>query len=76
MTVTTATKLDWVDFWENEMPTEPIVMTPKELRELRDSIIECIEVAFSVWGDDEGLRFEERAICGIVSDCFVDRGIL
>jgi len=75
MTVTTATKLDWVDFWENEMPTEPTSMTPQELRELRDSIIESIEVAFAIWGDGS-LDFEERAICGIVSDSFLDRGIL
>ena len=71
--VTEATSQDWTDFWENSMPTTVESLTVDQARQLRDEIIEQVEVAFAIWGDYE---FEERAICGIINDAFLDKGIL
>ena len=65
---------DWEDFWTNEMESEEIVMNIDQLRKLREDIVEQIQVAFSVWGEGSG-SFEERSICCIVEETFLDNGI-
>ena len=45
-----------------------------EARQLRDEIIEQIEVAFAIWGDED--CFEQRAISSLISDSFVDKGVM
>ncbi len=56
------------------MEPEEIVMDIDQLRKLREDIVEQIQVAFSVWGEESG-SFEERSICCIVTETFLDNGI-
>ena len=65
---------DWEDFWTNTMEFEEIIMDIDQLRKLREDIVEQIQVAFSVWGEESG-SFQERSICCIVTETFLDNGI-
>ena len=71
--ITEATTADWVDFWENEMPPEPVSLDAKQLASLKEEILEQVSIAASVW---DWTEFEENALCSLISDIFVDRGIL
>lgn len=74
MTITTATPADWVDFWENEMPTD-VDMNQEQIAAMlsvSENIQEMIEVAGELW---ELSDFEVNALCGIVSDAFAEKGI-
>ena len=71
MTTTEATTEDWVDFWENE--TEPVCLDAKQLVSLREEILEQVGIAASIW---DWTEFEENALCSLIGDIFVDRGIL
>ena len=82
MTVTEATQQDWTNFWE-ESPMATIQiqetkvqehLTINEARSLRDEIIEQIEIAFAVWGDED--CFEQTALTALVADSFLDKGVL
>ena len=77
MTVTEATQQDWTNFWE-ESPMQTIqiqeTITVDEARSLRDEIIEQIEIAFAVWGDED--CFEQTALTALVADSFLDKGVL
>ena len=80
MTVTEATQQDWTNFWE-ESPMATIQiqetkekLTLNEARILRDEIIEQIEIAFAVWGDED--CFEQTALTALVADSFLDKGVL
>ena len=77
MTVTEATQQDWTNFWE-ESPMATIqiqeTLTINEARSLRDEIIEQIEIAFAVWGDED--CFEQNALTALVADSFLDKGVL
>ena len=77
MTVTEATQQDWTNFWE-ESPMATIqiqeTLTINEARSLRDEIIEQIEIAFAVWGDED--CFEQTALTALVADSFLDKGVL
>ena len=77
MTVTEATQQDWTNFWE-ETPMATIqiqeTLTINEARSLRDEIIEQIEIAFAVWGDED--CFEQTALTALVADSFLDKGVL
>ena len=74
MTITTATSADWVDFWENEMPTT-VEMNQEQITAMlsvSEQIQEQIEIAGELW---ELSDFEVTALCGIVADAFADQGI-
>jgi len=77
MTVSEATQQDWTNFWE-ETPMATIqiqeTLTINEARLLRDEIIEQIEIAFAVWGDED--CFEQTALTALVADSFLDKGVL
>jgi|TARA_B100000035_G_scaffold181599_1_gene154973 hypothetical protein len=74
MTITTATSADWVDFWENEMPTT-VEMNQEQITAMltvSEQIQEQIEIAGELW---ELSDFEVTALCGIVADAFAEKGI-
>ena len=74
MTITTATPADWVDFWENEMPSN-VEMNQDQISAMLtvcENIQEQIEIAGELW---EMSDFEVNALCGIVADAFADQGI-
>ena len=74
MTVTAATTADWVDFWENEMPSQ-VEMNQEQIAAMlsvSEQIQEQIEVAGELW---EMTDFEITALCGIVADAFAEKGI-
>jgi hypothetical protein len=74
MTVTAATTADWVDFWENEMPSQ-VEMNQEQITAMLsvcEQIQEQIEIAGELW---EMSDFEVTALCGMVSDAFADKGI-
>ena len=74
MTITTATAADWVDFWENEMPSQ-VEMNQEQITAMLtvcEQIQEQIEIAGELW---ELSDFEVTALCGIVADAFADQGI-
>ena len=78
MTVSEATQQDWTNFWEDQSPMATIqiqeTLTINEARSLRDEIIEQIEIAFAVWGDED--CFEQNALTSLVADSFLDKGVL
>ena len=78
MTVSEATQQDWTNFWEDQSPMQTIqiqeTLTIREARSLRDEIIEQIEIAFAVWGDED--CFEQTALTALVADSFLDKGVL
>ena len=74
MTIIAATSSDWVDFWENEMPTT-VEMNQDQIAAMltvSENIQEQIEIAGELW---EMSDFEVTALCGIVADAFADQGI-
>jgi len=74
MTITEATTADWVDFWENEMPTT-VEMNQEQITAMlsvSEQIQEQIEIAGELW---ELSDFEVTALCGIVADAFAGQGI-
>ena len=74
MTITTATPADWVDFWENEMPTN-VDMNQEQISAMltvSENIQEQIEIVGELW---EMSDFEVTALCGIVADAFAEQGI-
>ena len=74
MTITNATAADWVDFWENEMPSN-VEMNQEQILAMlsvSENIQEMIEVAGELW---ELSDFGVTALCGIVSDAFAEKGI-
>jgi len=74
MTITAATPADWVDFWENEMPSN-VEMNQDQIAAMLtvcENIQEQIEIAGELW---EMSDFEVTALCGIVADAFADQGI-
>ena len=74
MTITAATPADWVDFWENEMPTN-VEMNQEQIAAMltvSENIQEQIEIAGELW---EMSDFEVTALCGIVADAFAEQGI-
>ena len=74
MTVTDATTADWVDFWENKMPTT-VEMNQDQIAAMltvSENIQEQIEIAGELW---EMSDFEVTALCGIVADAFAEQGI-
>ena len=74
MTVTAATTADWVDFWENEMPSQ-VEMNQEQITAMLsvcEQIQEQIEIAGELW---EMSDFEVTALCGMVADAFAENGI-
>jgi len=74
MTIIAATSSDWVDFWENEMPTT-VEMNQDQIAAMltvSENIQEQIEIAGELW---EMSDFEVTALCGIVADAFAEKGI-
>ena len=74
MTVTAATTADWVDFWENEMPSQ-VEMNQEQIAAMLsvcEQIQEQIEIAGELW---EMSDFEVTALCGMVADAFADNGV-
>ena len=74
MTITNATAADWVDFWENEMPST-VEMNQEQIAAMlsvSEQIQEQIEIAGELW---EMSDFEVTALCGMVSDAFAEQGI-
>ena len=74
MTVTAATTADWVDFWENEMPSQ-VEMNQEQITAMLsvcEQIQEQIEIAGELW---EMSDFEVSALCGMVADAFADNGV-
>ena len=74
MTITTATPADWVDFWENEMPTN-VDMNQEQISAMLtvcENIQEQIEIVGDLW---EMSDFEVTALCGMVADAFAEQGI-
>ena len=74
MTVTAATTADWVDFWENEMPSQ-VEMNQEQITAMLsvcEQIQEQIEIAGELW---EMSDFEVTALCGMVADAFANNGI-
>ena len=74
MTITDATAADWVDFWENEMPST-VEMNQEQILAMlsvSENIQEMIELAGELW---ELSDFEVTALCGIVADAFAEKGI-
>ena len=75
MTITTATSADWVDFWENEMPSN-VEMNQEQIAAMlsvSEQIQEQIEVVGELW---EMSDFEVTALCGMVADAFAEKGIM
>ena len=74
MTVTAATTADWVDFWENEMPSQ-VEMNQEQITAMLsvcEQIQEQIEIAGELW---EMSDFEVTALCGMVADAFAENGV-
>tara|TARA_B000000441_G_scaffold51161_1_gene33998 strand:- start:2682 stop:2957 length:276 start_codon:yes stop_codon:yes gene_type:complete len=74
MTVTEATSADWIDFWENEMPSK-VEMNQEQIAAMltvSEQIQEQIEIAGELW---EMSDFEVTALCGMVADAFAENGI-
>ena len=74
MTVTEATSADWIDFWENEMPSK-VEMNQEQIAAMltvSENIQEQIEIAGELW---EMSDFEVTALCGMVADAFAENGI-
>ena len=74
MTITDATAADWVDFWENEMPST-VEMNQEQIAAMlsvSEQIQEQIEIAGELW---EMSDFEVTALCGMVADAFAEQGI-
>ena len=74
MTVTEATSADWIDFWENEMPSK-VEMNQEQIAAMltvSENIQEQIEIAGELW---EMSDFEVTALCGMVADAFAEQGI-
>jgi len=74
MPITAATTTDWVDFWENEMPSN-VKMNQDQIAAMltvSENIQEQIEIAGELW---EMSDFEITALCGIVADAFAEQGI-
>ena len=74
MTVTEATSADWIDFWENEMPSK-VEMNQEQIAavlSVSEQIQEQIEIAGELW---EMSDFEVTALCGMVADAFAENGI-
>ena len=74
MTVTEATSADWIDFWENEMPSK-VEMNQEQIAAMltvSENIQEQIEIAGELW---EMSDFEVTALCGMVADAFADNGV-
>ena len=74
MTITAATAADWIDFWENEMPSN-VEMNQDQISAMLtvcENIQEQIEIAGELW---EMTDFEVNALCGIVADAFAEQGI-
>ena len=74
MTITNATSADWVDFWENEMPSN-VEMNQEQIAAMltvSENIQEQIEIAGELW---EMSDFEVTALCGMVADAFAENGI-
>ena len=74
MTVTEATSADWIDFWENEMPSN-VEMNQEQIAAMltvSENIQEQIEIAGELW---EMSDFEVTALCGMVADAFAEQGI-
>ena len=74
MTITAATPADWVDFWENEMPSN-VEMNQEQITAMLtvcENIQEQIEIVGDLW---EMSDFEVTALCGMVADAFADQGI-
>ena len=74
MTITNATSADWVDFWENEMPST-VEMNQEQIAAMltvSENIQEQIEIAGELW---EMSNFEITALCGMVADAFAEQGI-
>jgi hypothetical protein len=55
------------------MPPEPISLDAKQLTTLKEEILEQVSIAAAVW---DWTEFEENALCSLIGDIFVDRGIL
>lgn len=74
MTITAATTADWVDFWENKMPSS-VEMNQDQIAAMltvSENIQEQIEIAGELW---EMSDFEVTALCGMVADGFAEQGI-
>ena len=74
MTITNATAADWVDFWENEMPST-VEMNQEQIAAkltVSENIQEQIEIVGDLW---EMSDFEVTALCGMVADAFAEQGI-
>ena len=74
MTITAATSADWVDFWENEMPSN-VEMNQEQIAAMlsvSEQIQEQIEIVGDLW---EMSDFEVTALCGMVADAFAEKGI-
>ena len=74
MTITNATAADWVDFWENEMPSN-VEMNQEQIAAMltvSENIQEQIEIVGDLW---EMSDFEVTALCGMVADAFAEQGI-
>ena len=74
MTITAATPADWVDFWENEMPTN-VEMNQEQITAMltvSENIQEQIEIVGELW---EMSDFEVTALCAMVADAFAEQGI-
>ena len=74
MTITNATSADWVDFWENEMPST-VEMNQDQIAAMltvSENIQEQIEIVGDLW---EMSDFEVTALCGMVADAFAEQGI-
>ena len=74
MTVTAATTADWVDFWENEMPSN-VEMNQEQITAML-SVCEQIQEQIEIAGElREMSDFEVTALCGMVADAFADNGV-
>ena len=74
MPITAATTTDWVDFWENEMPSN-VKMNQDQIAAMltvSENIQEQSEIAGELWDMSD---FEITALCGIVADAFAEQGI-
>ena len=74
MTITNATAADWVDFWEDEMPST-VEMNQEQIAAMltvSENIQEQIEIVGDLW---EMSVFEVTALCGMVADAFAEQGI-
>ena len=74
MTITTATPADWVDFWENEMPTN-VDMNQEQISAML-TVCENIQEQIEIVGDlSEMSDIEVTALCAMVADTFAEQGI-